>query len=170
MMEYLYSGSYATTPTAPNFCLPLHTKVYALASELHIQGLQELSSKLFAHNLKNYVADIGVYLSSIKDVYSNAGGENSELRLTVLYFGVTGIPVFLADDEVWKRFTDVMADIPDFQKDVIAMLVDSSTFIAEDEKRMQVICENCGPRDPDDVYEAKMTCKGCGVEKTLHFL
>lgn len=167
MMDYLYSGSYTTTSTDIHLCILLHTKVYSLASELHIEGLKDLSCRLFTDTLQNQVSDIEMYLEAVKTVYAYAGGEHSALRFTVFCFGVTGIPVFLQDDEVWKRFAHLMSEVPAFQMDVIMALAEKA--MDSDGDNMRLLCEDCGPIDPDDLYRVTVTCKGCGVDKTAIF-
>lgn len=167
MMEYFYKAKYTTLPSGPDFCLPLHTKVYILASELQITGLQTLSSHLFTKNLVNLVTDLEVYFSSVKDVYSKTTAANSALRIALAKIAISEMRHMLEDEKWWERFVEVTNEVPAFQRDIMAMMVEYP--VSQVQVVVQELCEECGPRAEDDGYQVTTACKGCGVDKTLEF-
>jgi len=167
MLEYLYTAKYTTLPLEPDFCLHLHIKVFLLASKLKIAGLQAFSCNSFTSNLNNYVTDLEVYFSCIKEIYSSKSDANPGLRVTVVEAAVSESPQLLGDESVWVGFKEVLNEVPEFQRDFMTMLVqypDRPVHVAKPE-----LCEDCGPRNEDDGYQMSVVCKGCGVSKTMEF-
>ena len=168
VMEYLYTAKYKSSPSKPDFCLPLHLKVYVLATELQIVGLQELSGHFFTFNLSNYVENLEVFFSIVKDVYSKTRVSNSALRNVVVQAAVSEMHTFLGENKAWDRLTGLMAAVPEFQKDIMCVMVEHGD--REVIAMPQELCKACGPRDEGDGYQMQATCKCCGVEKTLEIL
>lgn len=117
MMEYLYTSSYTTSPQPPqppDFSLPVHIKVFELASELKISsGLQNLASRQFAQTLNNHVSDLDEYFSAVRQVYSSTY-ENSQLRLVVVEAAVTEMGTLLSEN-VSERFRTITHEVPEYQ-------------------------------------------------------
>jgi hypothetical protein len=166
MMQYLYSGTYATTPSQPDFCLSLHLEVYVLATELQIAGLQVVSSNFFSFNLSNYLRSLDVYFSTIREVYSKTTVTNPALRTALVETAVSEIRLLLTVN-MWTKFSSVMTDVPEFQRDIMFMMVERAgrlVFAVREE-----LCDHCGPRSEDDGYKVTIACKGCGADKTVEF-
>jgi hypothetical protein len=167
MMEYLYTSNYTTYPSEPNYCLPLHGKMYVLASELELSGLQTLAITYFRYNLNHHVTNLDVYFSSVIDVYASTSNSNPGLRLALVEAAISEMHKILNDAPIKKRFHETTARVPQFQEEIFRFLVANPTrpvqFV------MQELCEECGPRPENDNYEVTLTCKGCGEERTLEF-
>lgn len=167
-MEYLYTATYKTSPSEPDFCLPLHLKVYVLATELQVVGLQDLASHFFTFNLSNYVENLEVFFSIVKDVYSKTTANNSAIRQAVVQAAVSEMRMLLGENEAWDRLTTVMAEVPGFQKDIMSVMVEHGD--RQVTALPQELCKVCGPRAEGDGYQIQVTCKCCGVEKSLEIL
>jgi hypothetical protein len=167
-MEYFYTTTYTTSPTGPDFCLPLHLKVHDLATVLEIPGLQNLAVKFFAFNLSNYVENLEVFFSAVQEVYSKPQCTNFGLRLAIIESAVSEMRTLLSHEHAWKRFVSIMAEIPDFQKDMMHVMADLA--IDQGENPPPVLCEACGPRADGDCYLVEFKCKCCGADKSLKIL
>jgi hypothetical protein len=168
VMDYLYTSTYIASPTGPDFCLPLHLKVHDLATELEITGLQNLAVKYFAFNLSNYVEDLEVFFSAVQEVYSKAKSKNFGLRLAIIEAAVSEMRTLLSHEHAWKRFVSIMAEIPDFQKDMMHVMADLA--IDQGENPPPVLCQACGPRTDGDCYSVELKCNSCGADKSLKIL
>lgn len=167
-MEYLYTATYTTSPSEPDFCLTLHLRVHNLATELQITGLQNLAIKFFTFNLSNYVENLEVFFSAVQQVYGKTRSANFGLRFAVIEAAVSEMHTFLSHEEVWKRFVSLMAETPEFQKDMMHVMADLATDRGE--VPPPVLCEACGPRGEGDCYSVQLRCKSCGTDKTLKIL
>ena len=64
-----------------------------------------------------------------------------------------------------KRFFELMAQVPEFQTDVLL-------FLADDPERpvqvvVQHLCDECGPMSGEDKYVLEAECRQCGKEKSM---
>jgi hypothetical protein len=115
MMEYLYTSTYTTQSQPPDFALPVHIKVFVLASMLEIPGLQTLACNSFSNNLNGGVTDLEVYFSAVKEAYAYTTYANPALRLVVVEAAITEMRVLLGTEAVKKRFHSITQEVPDFQ-------------------------------------------------------
>lgn len=169
-MEYLYSTNYNTIDHEPDFSLPHHIKVFCLAVQLSISGLEELSAAKFRNNLHTHVKDLDVYFSSIEEIYFVTTVEHPALRLVVIEAAVTEMRNLL-QEPTRSRFLDVTSAVKDFQAEVLLFLMQhpSRPVGVDVEYVFAELCDECGPRAEDDGYEVTTECKACGKEKTLEF-
>jgi ribosomal protein L37E len=73
----------------------------------------------------------------------------------------------LLTENMWTKFSSVMTDVPEFQRDIMFMMVERAgrlVFAVREE-----LCDHCGPRSEDDGYKVTIACKGCGADKTVEF-
>jgi len=166
-MEYLYSTNYNTTDLGPDFSLLHHVKVFSLAVQLSVPGLEDLAAKKFAFTLLTHIKDLDVYFSSVKEIYASTTSDHPALRLTVIEAAVTELPNLI--DE--PRFLELTSTLKDFQADIYLFLMNHPSIPVqlETEYVLPELCDECGPRADDDGYEVTMECKSCGKEKTLEF-
>lgn len=167
MMEYLYSTDYNTTDHEPDFSLPHHIKVFCLAVQLSIPGLEELAARKFRFTLITHVKDLDVYFKSVNDIYSLTTPQHPGLRLIVIEAAVTELRNLV--DE--SRFIELTSTVKDFQADIYLFLMNHPprAIRMETEYVFAELCDECGPRADDDGYEVTTECKGCGKTKTLEF-
>lgn len=168
MMEYLYLTNYNTVDHEPDFSLSHHIKVFCLAVQLSISGLEELAAKKFGFTLVTHVKDLDVYFSSVKNIYSVTTTDHPALRAMVVEAAVTELPHLLQE----PRFFDITSSVKDFQADIYLFLFNHPTrpVLTDVEYVLPALCDECGPRAEDDGYEILVECKACGKEKTLEFL
>lgn len=114
MMEYLYTGAYATQSHPPDFSLPIHIKVFVLASLLQIPGLQALSCHYFNSNLSRHVTDLEVYFAAIKQVYEQTTYTNPELRAVMVATAASEMRNIQGSEAVKKRFYEITSLLPEF--------------------------------------------------------
>ncbi|KAE9367702.1 hypothetical protein N431DRAFT_349711 [Stipitochalara longipes BDJ] len=167
MIDYLYSTEYTTTDHEPDFSLPHHIKVFRLAVQLSISGLEELAARKFAFTLLHHIKDLDVYFTSVKDIYTSNTPEHPTLRLIVVEAAATELRNLVNE----PRFLDLTSSVKDFQVDIYLFLVNhpSRTIQVEPEYIFPELCDECGPRNDNDGYEVETECKGCGKLKTLAF-
>jgi hypothetical protein len=168
MIEYLYSTNYTTIDHEPDFSLPHHIKVFCLAVQLSISGLEELAARKFRYNLHAYVKDLDVYFSSVKDIYSLTTLEHPALRLVVIDAAVTEMRNLL-QEPTRSRFLDVTSAVKNFQAEIYMFLIEHLSRPMDTELVFAELCDECGPRPEDDGYEVITECKNCGKEKLLEF-
>jgi hypothetical protein len=168
MMAYLYSTNYTALDQEPDFSLPHHIKVFCLAVQLSISGLEELSAAKFRYNLCSHVKDLEVYFSSIKEVYCHTTPDHPALRLVVIEAAVTEMRNLL-QEHTRSRFLDVTSTVKDFQAEMFLFLMQHPSRPVAFEYVFPALCNECGPRDDGDGYELMMNCKKCGDKKTLEF-
>jgi hypothetical protein len=167
MMDYLYSTDYITTDHEPDFSLPHHVKVFRLAVQLSIFGLEELAARKFASTLLHKVKDLEIYFTSVKDIYTSTTFDHPALRLIVVEAAVTEIRNLVKE----PRFLDLTSSVKDFQADIYLFLLNPPPRVVQVEPQyvFAELCDECGPRDENDGYEVETECKGCGKLKSLAF-
>jgi len=126
-VEYLYSSTYTTNDVEPDFSLPILIKVFHLAIELRISGLEELSVAKFRHNLNNHVNNLEVFFSAVKSIYAHksssyGAGEHTGLRLAVVEAAVSEMSTLLAE-KLRERFFRCTKEVPDFQADLYMIML-----------------------------------------------
>jgi hypothetical protein len=109
-MEYLYTSTSTTNDVDPDFSLPILIKVFHLAIELRISGLEELSVAKFQHNLNNNVNNLEVFFSAVKSIYAHksssyGAGEHTGLRLAVVEAAVSEMSTLLAESSERDSFS-----------------------------------------------------------------
>jgi len=167
MMDYLYSTDYITTDHEPDFSLPHHIKVFRLAVQLSISGLEELAARKFAFTLLNKVKDLDIYFTSVKDIYASTTPDHPALRLIVVEAAITELRNLVNE----PRFLHLTSTLKDFQADIYLFLLNNPPRHVQVEPQYVYaeLCEDCGPRDDDDGYEVETECKSCGKVKSLAF-
>jgi hypothetical protein len=168
MMEYLYTSTYTTQGELPEFSLSLHNKVFCLAISLNIPGLEVLAAERYRHTLQNHITDLQVYFSSVKRIYATTSSKHPGLRMAVVEAAIMEMKKILDHEGVKKHFFDVMADVPDYQVDIMMTLIDNPHRPVE--VAVQQLCSECGPASEEEPYVVEMKCRNCGEEKTLEFL
>jgi hypothetical protein len=126
-VEYLYSSTYTTNDVEPDFSLPILIKVFHLAIELRISGLEELSVVKFRYNLNNYVTNLEVFFSAVKSIYAHrsssyGAGEHTGLRLVVVEAAVSEMSTLLTEGSR-DRFLQCTKEVPDFQADLYLIML-----------------------------------------------
>jgi hypothetical protein len=115
MMEFLYTSSYTTQLQPPDFSLPTHIKVFALASQLRIPGLQILACDNFTNILSGPVTELDVYFSAVKEVYANTHYTSPMLRRVVAAVAVSEMKSMLGINAVKVRFLQITSEVLEFQ-------------------------------------------------------
>jgi hypothetical protein len=156
MVEYLYSSDYPASGEPPHFCLQLHTMVYAIAAKYNIATLGALAVRKFTEGL-NKLSNLDVFFSSIIDVYSLTPPQNRDLRDSVTVAASMELKMMLKEPRVKARLGEITALVPDFNLDLLQMLLDEN---AEMNAKKNHLCGVCGPfKEP---YEVEVECRGCG--------
>jgi hypothetical protein len=130
-MEYLYSSTYTIRDVEPDFSLPILIKVFYLAIELRILGLEELSVAKFRHNLNNYVTNLEVFYSAVKRIYTHrsssyGAGEHTGLRLAVVEAAISEMSTLLTEGPR-EGFFQCTKEVPDFQADLYLIMLPHPT-------------------------------------------
>ncbi|RDL34415.1 uncharacterized protein BP5553_07543 [Venustampulla echinocandica] len=164
-IEYLYTANYVTTDGDSSLSLALHIRVFLLAISLGIPGLEILSASKYRQNLNQQVTDLEVYFWSVKTIYEHTTPTHPGLRVAAAEAAVTELSMLL-DDKMRARFMQITHEVPDFQADIYVIL------LLHPSRSLDIVpelCNECGPRGPEDSYSIVMECKGCGKDKVLAF-
>ena len=154
-----------------------------MQSLFSIDGLQELSSRFFRYYLENYVTNLAVFFSSVREIYDYTTYTNSQLRIAVVEAQLSTMRSMLENEAVRKDFHAVTAQYPEFQvwisrnptplvggeadmiqTDILTLLIYNPNRVID-----QVLCDKCGPKDDEEGYTVTRNCEGCGTERTLTF-
>jgi hypothetical protein len=168
LMEYLYSASYKAPDIPPSFSLPLHTTVFQLAVTLAIPSLEAYSASQFRHALNTQVTNLDIYFASVVEIYNKTTSAHPGLRNAVVAAAIVEIKTILGEDAVRDRFHEVTVEFPEFQSEILTMMVEHP------DRPIEVIipelCAECGPVDQTQPYVFQAQCRGCGENKSLEFL
>ncbi|KAH7114703.1 hypothetical protein B0J13DRAFT_460057, partial [Dactylonectria estremocensis] len=159
LVDYLYTGDYseklneADIDDEDHQCeLSFHAVMFALANKYDIEGLEALSAKKYAKELRKD-SDVSNFLLSIPDVYNLTPGSSRGLRDLALEFAREKLGAFLTSTEAQDVFNDIADDNPEFIRELL------SSFLRAP---LMGICFNCGHGKPVPVEVLQCRCRECG--------
>lgn len=133
--------------------LQLHARMFALGDRYDVSGLRDLAGK------KYYFGSAGStksrsrlkLLESIHDVYAGTPDSIRPLRDIACLLVRKNLPMMLNDKTVATTYDKLIAEIPDFAKDLLGIYVNVSVY------------KHCPACLSDQAMELlEIRCKGCG--------
>ncbi|KAH8653198.1 hypothetical protein BGZ60DRAFT_436112 [Tricladium varicosporioides] len=166
MIEYLYTSQYNTSNTNAETYLDVHIKLFVLAVDFRIPGLELYASTQYKHALHN-LTDSEIYFNSVLKIYDETTSEHPTLRFAVVEAAVIEMGSLL-QRPIRERFFQLTSDVPDFHADILTYLLRNPTRPLEIE--VPILCETCGPASEEEPYAVEHACRGCGEQKSIRFL